>query len=60
MLIANWNSFFYADQRTPEGGPMNNEVNGPAHGEFYAELVKGEKEVPWLATFVQGRGYVEF
>jgi hypothetical protein len=39
---------------------MNNEVNGPAHGEFYAELVKGEREVPWLATFVQGRGYVKF
>jgi hypothetical protein len=39
---------------------MNADVNGPAHGEFYAELVQGKSEVPWLATFVQGKGYVQF
>jgi hypothetical protein len=39
---------------------MGNNVDGPAHGEFYAQLVQREKEVPWLATFVKGKGYVKF
>jgi hypothetical protein len=39
---------------------MSTELDGPAHGEFFADLVKGESEVPWLATFVQGKGYVQF
>jgi NAD(P)-dependent dehydrogenase (short-subunit alcohol dehydrogenase family) len=52
--------FFYADQRLPDGAPMGNNVDGPAHGEFYAQLVQREKEVPWLATFVKGKGYVKF
>lgn len=53
--------FFYADQRQPDGAPMGNGVDGPAHGEFYAKLVQRESnDVPWLATFVKDKGYVKF
>lgn len=53
-------SFFYTDQRQPDGSPMGNVVDGPAHGEFYAQLVQRTNEVPWLATFVKGKGHVRF
>ncbi|EUC40725.1 hypothetical protein COCMIDRAFT_108040 [Bipolaris oryzae ATCC 44560] len=52
--------FFYTDQRQPDGSPMGNVVDGPAHGEFYAQLVQRTNEVPWLATFVKGKGHVKF
>ncbi|KAB2107300.1 hypothetical protein AG0111_0g3677 [Alternaria gaisen] len=53
--------FFYADQREPDGTPMVNGVDGPAHGEFYASLAQRESnDVPWLATFVKDKGYVKF
>lgn len=52
--------FFYADQRQPDGSPMGNVVDGPAHGDFYAQLVQRTNEVPWLATFVKGKGHVKF
>jgi hypothetical protein len=60
VLLISGYRFFYADQRLPDGAPMGNNVDGPAHGEFYAQLVQREKEVPWLATFVKGKGYVKF
>jgi hypothetical protein len=53
-------SFFYADQRQPDGSPMGNVVDGPAHGAFYADLVQRTHEVPWLATFVKDKGHVKF
>lgn len=53
-------SFFYADQRLSDGAPMLNGVSGPAHGELYAQLVQHEGDIPWLVTFVQGKGYVKF
>ncbi|KAI2476130.1 hypothetical protein Ptr902_12406 [Pyrenophora tritici-repentis] len=52
--------FFYADQRLSDGAPMLNGVSGPAHGELYAQLVQHEGDIPWLVTFVQGKGYVKF
>ena len=35
-------------------------LDGPAHGEFYTQLANHEGNVPWDATFVKGKGYVEF
>lgn len=35
-------------------------VDGPAHAEFYAQLAKQEDNVPWHATFVKDKGYVQF
>jgi hypothetical protein len=39
---------------------MGNELNGDAHADFFEQLARHEGEVPWLATFVKGKGYVKF
>ncbi|KAI0121068.1 hypothetical protein BJ170DRAFT_600077 [Xylariales sp. AK1849] len=52
--------FFYADERHGDGRSKGAEVSGPAHGEFYAQLANHEKDVPWHATFVKDKGYVQF
>jgi hypothetical protein len=52
--------FFYGDERTPEGGPMSPPIGAEAHSEFYLKLATEETDVPWDATFVAGKGYVDF
>jgi hypothetical protein len=52
--------FFYADERLEDGKSKGKEVDGPAHGEFFAQLANHEGNVPWHATFVKGKGYVSF
>ncbi|KAA8650996.1 uncharacterized protein ATNIH1004_003687 [Aspergillus tanneri] len=53
--------FYYADQRTPEGTSMRTGVDGEAHAEFFKQLADWQDpSVPWLATFVKGKGYVNF
>ena len=52
--------FFYADERTADGGLAGMKLDGDAHADFYAQLASGEIEVPWHATFVKGHGYVKF
>jgi len=52
--------FYYADERTPDGGPVNNDVDGPAHAEFFYNLARDPKQGTWLATFVKDKGYVDF
>ncbi|CAH0043712.1 unnamed protein product [Clonostachys solani] len=52
--------FFYADERNEDGTPVGNNIDGPAHGKFYAQLAGHEQDIPWHATFVKGKGYVEF
>lgn len=54
------NRFYYVDERNAEGRPVYGQVDRDAHGDFYVELAKGETQSPWLATFVAGKGYVEF
>ncbi|KAL4983136.1 hypothetical protein BDW68DRAFT_169482 [Aspergillus falconensis] len=52
--------FFYADERADEAGNgKGNNLDGPAHGDFYVYLASHEGNVPWLATFVKGKGYVK-
>ncbi|KAI1427549.1 hypothetical protein F5Y12DRAFT_737166 [Xylaria sp. FL1777] len=52
--------FYYADERNEDGTtPMDN-VDGPAHGEFYELLASHEGNLPWWATFVKGKGYTRF
>jgi hypothetical protein len=34
-------------------------LDGAAHAEFYVQLVNHEN-IPWNATFVKGKGYVQF
>ncbi|VUC21458.1 unnamed protein product [Clonostachys rosea] len=52
--------FFYADERNADGTPVGNNIDGPAHGKFYAQLASHEQDIPWHATFVKDKGYVEF
>ncbi|KAJ3540075.1 hypothetical protein NM208_g5216 [Fusarium decemcellulare] len=52
--------FYYADERSPEGAPAFANIDGKAHGDFYAELSEKKTQGPWLATFVKGTGYVKF
>ncbi|KAK1060372.1 hypothetical protein LTR74_011915 [Friedmanniomyces endolithicus] len=52
--------FHYVDERMADGRPaIHPYVDGPAHAEFFLELM-GTTEVPWLATFVAGKGYTDF
>lgn len=39
---------------------MGTDVGGPAAAEFYWKLVTENAELPWDATFVEGKGYVDF
>jgi len=52
--------FFYADERTGEGNNKGIALDGAAHGDFYAQLANHEENVPWHATFVKDKGYVQF
>ena len=60
MLTSACYSFFYADERKPDGALAGQQIDGPAHAEFYAQLANGAEGVPWQATFVKGKGYVKF
>ncbi|TVY88130.1 Secoisolariciresinol dehydrogenase [Lachnellula willkommii] len=52
--------FYYADERTADGGPAWSNINGEAHGKLYVELAEGKEQGPWQQTFVKGVGYVKF
>ncbi|CZR61783.1 uncharacterized protein PAC_11680 [Phialocephala subalpina] len=52
--------FFYADERQEDGQFKGMALDGAAHGEFYAQLVNHVGNVPWHATFVKDKGYVQF
>ncbi|KAM3157108.1 hypothetical protein ABEW05_002300 [Botrytis cinerea] len=52
--------FYWADERTTEGGHVGKAIDGEAHGEFYYELATSEDPLTWDATFVAGKGYVDF
>ena len=49
------------DERHDDGTFMTTDLQGWAHAEFFLSLVERKAgEVPWQATFVGGKGYVEF
>ncbi|KIW20278.1 hypothetical protein PV08_00853 [Exophiala spinifera] len=52
--------FYYGDQRNADGSPMYTGLSGPAHADQYLKLAQDPKQGPWLQTFVEGKGYVEF
>lgn len=52
--------FYYADERRANGAPVSNDIDGPAAAEHYLKLAEGEKQEPWLQTFVKGIGYKDF
>lgn len=53
-------SFYYVDERTADGGAAGNDVDGPAHADFFSELASKTEVVDYLQTFVKGQGYVKF
>lgn len=53
--------FYYGDERTAEGKSMTGTtLNGQGHADFYYELSQKKDQGPWDATFVSGKGYVDF
>lgn len=52
--------FYYADERTVDGGPIYNDIDGDAHGKLFVELAEGKSQGPWQQTFVKGIGYKDF
>ena len=52
--------FYYADQRKADGAPIGTAISGSAHADFYYELAQRKEQGPWDATFVEGKGYVDF
>lgn len=60
--------FYYVDQRSPDGSYTDgresakeeNRLDGNAHSEFFLELANRDDQGPANATFIKGKGYVEF
>jgi hypothetical protein len=52
--------FYYADERKEDGAPIGTAISGSAHANFYYELAQRKEQGPWDATFVEGKGYVDF
>ena len=60
MLATDRCRFYYADQRTADGGAMYAGVDGEAHAKHYVELAEGKSQGPWQQTFVKDVGYKDF
>ncbi|PQE31464.1 Short-chain dehydrogenase reductase SDR protein [Rutstroemia sp. NJR-2017a WRK4] len=52
--------FYWADERAPNGAAAGRGIDGKAHADFYHELASSEETKTWDATFVKGKGYVDF
>jgi len=59
-MLTIWTSFYFADQRKADGAPIGTDLSGQAHADFYYELAQNKEQGPWDATFVEGKGYVDF
>ncbi|KAE9381996.1 hypothetical protein N431DRAFT_491262 [Stipitochalara longipes BDJ] len=60
-LIKGWAlAFYYTDERFHDGGGVFVDIDGQAHADFYSELVRRKNQGPREATFVKGKGYVDF
>ncbi|KIY02852.1 uncharacterized protein Z520_01317 [Fonsecaea multimorphosa CBS 102226] len=53
-------TFYYADERTPEGMPVANAISGEAAAVEYVKLAERTDQGPWLYTFVKDAGYKDF
>lgn len=52
--------FYFADERKANAEFVYGGIDGDAHGEFYLDLAKSGEQGPFQATFVKGKGYVDF
>ena len=53
-------SFYYVDEREPNGRPMYKGVNGNAHADVFLQLAQDPKQGPWQYTFSREKGYTVF
>lgn len=53
-------SFYYVDERTADGAPVYNDIDGDAHAEVFFELAQKSKQEEPIVTFVKGKGIVSF
>ncbi|CAG8958574.1 hypothetical protein HYFRA_00009891 [Hymenoscyphus fraxineus] len=51
--------FYYADERKADGDPVNLNINGDNHAQFFWKLACASEQGPCLATFV-GSEFVDF
>ena len=49
------NRFFFADERMSDGGPMMSGPDGQSHADMYLALAEGKNDLPYFATFVNGK-----
>lgn len=47
--------FFFADERTKDGGPVGKTPDGESHAKVYLGLVEGKEDLPHYVTFVEGK-----
>jgi hypothetical protein len=52
--------FYYCDERTADGEPVYNNVDGQAHADVFLQLAEQEKQEEPILTFVSGKGIVKF
>jgi len=60
LYSAQGSRFFYTDERYEDGKLKGGAIDGDAHADFYAQLATHDGNVPWHATFVKDKGYVQF
>jgi hypothetical protein len=53
-------SFYYGDERLPDGDFAAGAISGPAHAARYWELSQDRQQHAWMDTFVAGEGYQKF
>jgi len=51
--------FYYVDERTSEGLPVYDGIDGQAHAEIFYQLTQKDEPQP-IVTFVKGKGIVDF
>ena len=52
--------FYFTDERSRDGSPIGEKLNGDAHADLYLYLATVPEQKPWLQTFVKGQDYVKF
>ncbi|KAI2643232.1 NAD(P)-binding protein [Xylaria nigripes] len=53
-------SFYYVDERQPDGNPMLQGPTPEAHADLFLQLSRDPKQGPWQYTFIKESGYKNF